>query len=478
MCIDVNASLHISLFTNNEVRNVTGKERVLKALKFQEVDRVPWVPFTGVHVAKLIGTDAEKLLKDEDLLVEAVCAAGERYYADGVCSAFDLQAEAEVLGCGLHWSKNNPPAVTGHVLAQGKELGDLPKFEKDKGRLPVFFNATRKLVEKIGNDTAVFALCCGPFTLALHLRGSAFIMDMIKKPDEAHKVLAFCAEITRKMGEWYMETGAHVIAVVDPMTSQIAPKHFEAFVTPYIKPVIDEVQGRNGIVTLFCCGNATKNIELMMQSAPDAIAFDEQVDLAFVKGLAEKYKVCFEGNIPLTTTLLFGSPKESVEDVKMRIEVGGKRGYILSPGCDLPYDTPFYNLEAVGKYAATGEEPSDTAGFLSLEEALLQAEESGDVFDDVTIEPGKVFIEIVTLDSEGCAPCQYMCEAVSDVVPHYGDKLTWRESLIKSAAGIKRTKALGVSTLPTMLINNEVVYDNIIPTADDLMKQIDKRLKG
>ena len=223
--MDVIASLHISLFTNNEVRNVTGKERVLKALKFQEVDRVPWVPFTGVHVAKLIGTDAEKLLKDEDLLVEAVCAAGERYYADGVCSAFDLQAEAEVLGCGLHWSKNNPPAVTGHVLAQGKELGDLPKFEKDKGRLPVFFNATRKLVEKIGDKTAVFALCCGPFTLALHLRGSAFIMDMIKKPDEAHKVLAFCAEITRKMGEWYMETGAHVIAVVDPMTSQIAPKH-------------------------------------------------------------------------------------------------------------------------------------------------------------------------------------------------------------------------------------------------------------
>ena len=96
----------------------------------------------------------------------------------------------------------------------------------------------------------------------------------------------------------------------------------------------------------------------------------------------------------------------------------------------------------------------------------------------MTIGPGKVFIEIVTLDSEGCAPCQYMCEAVKNVAPHYGDRLTWRESLIKSAAGIKRTKALGVSTLPTMLINNEVVYDNIIPTADDLMKQIDKRLKG
>ena len=455
---------------------MNGKERVLKALHFEEVDRVPWVPFTGVHVAKLVDSNAEELLKNGDILVEAVCTAAERYYADGVCSAFDLQAEAEVLGCALHWSKNNPPAVTGHVLAQGKTLEDLPEFTKDKGRLPMFFEATRKLVEKIGGEKAVFALCCGPFTLALHLRGSAFIMDMMKKPDEAHKVLEYCAEITRRMGEWYMETGAHVVAVVDPMTSQIAPKHFEAFVTPYMKPVIDEVHGKGGIVTLFCCGNATKNIELMMQSKPDAIAFDEQVDLQFVKDLADKYRVSFEGNIPLTTTLLFGSPRECVADVKKRIETGGRRGYILSPGCDLPYDTPFYNLEAVGKYAATGEEPSETSGFMSLEEALSSAEESGDVFEDVTIEPGKVFIEIVTLDSEGCAPCQYMCEAAKNVAPRYGDRLTWRESLIKSAAGIKRTMALGVATLPTLLINNEVVFDNITPTEDALIKEIEKRL--
>ena len=456
---------------------MNGKERVLKALRFEEVDRVPWVPFTGVHVAKLVGSNAEEMLKDGDILVNAVETAAKRYYADGVCSAFDLQAEAEVLGCTLHWSKNNPPAVTGHVLAQGKTLEDLPEFTKDKGRLPMFFEATKKLVERIGDEVAVFGLCCGPFTLALHLRGSAFIMDMMRKPDEAHKVLAFCAEITRRMGEWYMETGAHVVAVVDPMTSQIAPKHFEAFVSPYVKPVIDEVRGKGGIVTLFCCGNATKNIELMMQSKPDAVAFDEQVDLQFVKDLAYKYNVAFEGNIPLTTTLLFGSPRECVADVKKRIEIGGKRGYILSPGCDLPYDTPFYNLEAVGKYAATGEEPSDTSGFMSLEEALQNAEECGDVFEDVKIEPGKVFVEIVTLDSEGCAPCQYMCEAVKNVAPHYGDKLTWRESLIKSAAGIKRTQALGVSTLPTLLINNEVVFDNITPTAEALIKEIDKRLK-
>ena len=75
-----------------------------------------------------------------------------------------------------------------------------------------------------------------------------------------------------------------------------------------------------------------------------------------------------------------------------------------------------------------------------------------------------------------CIRDRYMCEAVKNVAPRYGDRLTWRESLIKSAAGIKRTMALGVATLPTLLINNEVVFDNITPTEDALIKEIEKRL--
>ena len=404
-------------------------------------------------MAKLVGSDAPTLLTCPEVLVDAVTAASERYCADGVCSAFDLQAEAEALGCTLHWPKNNPPAVTGHILAEGKTLRDLPEFTREGGRLPLFFEATRKLVERLGDRIAVFALCCGPFTLALHLRGSGFIMDMIKKPDEAHQVLQYCAEITRRMGEWYLQTGAHVIAVVDPMTSQICPEALRDLRLPLREARDRRGEGARGASSpLFCCGNATKNIELMMRCAPDAIAFDEQVDLAFVRDLAHRYQVCFEGNIPLTTTLLFGSPRECVEDVKNRIATGGNQGYILSPGCDLPLrHPPSTTWRRVGRYVAQGEEPADTAGFLSLEEALQQAEESGETFEDVPVEPGKVFVEIVTLDSEGCAPCQYMCEAVKNVAPRYPDRLRWRESLIKSAAGIRRTMALGVSTLPTLL---------------------------
>lgn len=117
--------------------------------------------------------------------------------------------------------------------------------------------------------------------------------------------------------------------------------------------------------------------------------------------------------------------------------------------------------------------------FMSLEdfntERQITKEEEADL-DDVIIEPGKVFIEIVTLDSEGCAPCQYMCEAVKKVLPKYGEKVSWRESLVKTRAGIRRMANLGVKNLPAMLINNEVVFDNIVPAEKELEEEIDKRL--
>ena len=126
----------------------SGKDLVISALNFKEVERVPWVPFTGVHVAKLIDMDAETFLKDSDAIARGVIVAAERYRADGVCSMFDLQVEAEVLGCDLKWSRNNPPAVVSHVLEDGRPISDLPEFSRDKGRIELCLDATKKIVDE------------------------------------------------------------------------------------------------------------------------------------------------------------------------------------------------------------------------------------------------------------------------------------------------------------------------------------------
>ena len=70
-----------------------------------------------------------------------------------------------------------------------------------------------------------------------------------------------------------------------------------------------------------------------------------------------------------------------------------------------------------------------------------------------------------------------MMESLHRVKDRYSGNLKYRETLIKSLGGIKRVSAIGVKNLPSMLINNELVFDNIVPTDDELIKELNRRLK-
>lgn len=449
---------------------MNGKERVLKALSFEPVDRTPWVPYAGVQTANLIGVDAQVYLNSVDHIVSGILKAYELYEPDGLPIIFDVQMEAEALGCTLKWAKNNPPAVAAHIL-ETKEVADLSLPTAHDGRYPIALEASRRIVAAIGDKVALYGLICGPFTLALHLKGTDLFADMIKRHDKVDEVMAFCNRVCMDLAKMYAETGVDIIAVVDPMTSQIAPKQFARFVQEPTTSLNRYVRGLGLKVTSFCCGNATKNIELMCQTETDGIAFDENVDLAYAKEIATRYRVSYGGNLPLTTVMMFGSPLENVAEARRELEIGQGLGYILSPGCDIPYDTPINNLVAISNYVNGKASSLET---LSSEQQFKDEDEQE--FTDVEIKPGEIFIEIVTLDSEGCPPCQYMCEAVKRVLPRYEGRMTWRETLVKTRAGIKRMAQLGVKNLPAILINNEVVFDNIVPSESELIEAVEQRI--
>ncbi|MDZ7272081.1 MAG: thioredoxin family protein [candidate division KSB1 bacterium] len=88
----------------------------------------------------------------------------------------------------------------------------------------------------------------------------------------------------------------------------------------------------------------------------------------------------------------------------------------------------------------------------------------------------KVFIEVLTLDSRACSPCQYMVEAVKRVVVHYPGRIEWRETLIKTREGMERVRKLGVSKLPSLLINGVPEFVSIIPSEHELRAAIERQL--
>jgi len=446
-----------------------GLELLKKAFALQPVERVPWVPFVGVHGGFITGVDAETYLKSAEKIVAGVGKAIEDYHPDGIPVIFDLQLEAEILGCRLQWAPHNPPAVISHPLAEGIHLNDLRIPEISDGRIPAMVDAVKQLREKYP-AIALYGLITGPFTLALHLMGTDIFIKLFEAPDEVNEVMDFCTKVGLKMTEYLIDSGCDVIAVVDPMTSQIDPLTFETFVTPYVFEIFDDIRKKGKLSSFFVCGHAQQNIEAMCDCRPDNVSIDENIPLDFVKVIALKKGISFGGNLKLTVVLLMGNEDDAREDALACLDLGGKTGFILAPGCDLPMETPPANIKAVSELV---HDPYKQDVVRELE----KRENSLEVFNMRDYgQADKVIVDIITLDSESCAPCQYMVEAVKKVAPQFEGVVEWREHAIKKMDAVTFMSSLMVKNIPTICIDGKIAFVSKIPPKGDLIAAIQKRI--
>lgn len=449
--------------------SINGRDLLLDAVKGKPTSRAAWLPFVGCHGGKLIGKTAEEYLRSSEWIVAGLKKARDLYRPDGLPVMFDLQVEAEILGCELHWAKEVPPSVTTHPLEQGRRLGDLPPLDETRGRLPVVLQALDRLKRDIGSEVALYGLICGPFTLALHLRGNNIFLDMFDDPGGVRELLDYCAGIGQTMASLYLRHGADVIAVVDPMTSQISPDHFTEFVAPPMNRIFDAIRKKGGLSSIFVCGDVTRNLEAMCRTSADNISVDEQIDMAALRRLCERSGKSFGGNLKLTSVLLLGNEDDARREAVEILDTCGRRGFVLAPGCDLPYGTPPENLAAVAEVVH-----DDYKRQVARE--LRAATE--DAFDDIAIPEYRrrpeVTLDVITLDSTSCAPCQYMMEAVRRAAEQSTAKVLINEHKIKSREGLGMMKKLGVRNLPTICIDGKVAFASIIPDIKTLVDRIEQ----
>ncbi|HLV09057.1 MAG TPA: uroporphyrinogen decarboxylase family protein [Halanaerobiales bacterium] len=449
---------------------MNGKERIHRILRKKKTDKIPWVPFAGVHAGKLIGASAREVLQDEEILLEAVLEANKLYKPDGQPVIFDLQVEAEILGCELKWAENSPPTVVNHPLADSDQIPEnIPA--RHEGRLPMIIRVMKTLKEEIGDQTALYGLICGPFTLALHLRGTNLFMDMINNPEYTRELLQYTLLVSKRISRYYIESGMDDIAAVDPMVSQISPAHFKEFLNEPYSDLFKYLREQGVLSSFFVCGDASRNIEEMCLTEPDSISVDENVDLATAKEITDRYQIVIGGNIPLTTVMLFGSQQDNMKWVlDLMDSLENTDRLIIAPGCDMPYDVPVDNTLAVEQAVHQTEQ---------VREILANYEK---VEEDIDIElPDyekleKALIEVFTLDSETCAACTYMMAAAAEAKKHFADRIELVEYKYTSRENIARVKKMGVKNLPSIYINGELAYASLVPNRSELLKRIEKCL--
>jgi len=133
-------------------------------------------------------------------------------------------------------------------------------------------------------------------------------------------------------------------------------------------------------------------------------------------------------------------------------------------------ETPPANIKAVTKLVHDPYEQD-------VVRALEKHESSLEIFNMKDYgQSDKVIVDIITLDSESCAPCQYMVEAVKRVAPQFEGVVEWREHAIKKMEGVTFMSSLMVKNIPTICIDGKIKFVSQIPPQGKLIEAIQARI--
>ena len=269
------------------------------------------------------------------------------------------------------------------------------------------------------------------------------------------------------MIDYYVDAGMDVIAVVDPLVSQISSAHFTEFLSAPFTALFDYIRYRGVFSSFFVCGNATPNIEVMCRTNPDSIFVDENVDIIAAKAITDKYNVAIGGNIPLTTVMLHGTQQDNMKYVvDLLARLPEYRNFIVAPGCDMPYGVPVEN--AIGVAQAVLE----TESVRKMVEDYMSGTFDTDVelpdYEHLT----RPLVEVFTLDSATCAACTYMMGAAVAAKEQFGDAIDMVEYKFTVKENIARCIRMGVKNLPSIYINGKLKFSSLIPSREELEQAI------
>ncbi len=444
---------------------MTGRERFLQALQSEPVDRVPWLPLVGSHAAALIGRGVDDLYAEAEHLIEGARAALERYQPDALPVCYDLQLEAELLGCDLEWRHSRPPRVSKHILVADGRLGRLEFPHPEQGRLQEILKATQHLHREFP-ETAWGAVVTGPFTLALHLTGVELFMQMFNTPALVQDAIDFCSRMSQKLAHFYLEAGADFILLADPMASQTSPQQFQRFIQPALGPVIDAVHGKQAPVLLATTGNPEKLLQEMTSLAPDGLLVDADLPLATARKRLAGMKISLAGNIEVGSSLLLGSVDEALRDATTCLERGGERGFILATGRDIPFAAKTENLDAIATLVQQSRPKKPVSP--DIPDPSHHFWHHGLDYEHLP----KVYVDVFVMAELGSVENQYMTEAVQQISETLPRVMEWRLHRLSHRESLIAAQALNVRRFPTICIDGEATFAGRVPPQTELAHAI------
>jgi len=315
--------------------------------------------------ARYAGVTYSEYCQHPEVLAEAQLKCVRRFGYDAVNCVADSSREPEALGATIVWPEDDVPACAPEPFIKG--VDDLAKLRLPdplgKNRMADQITSLRILKQELGDDEVVYGWVESPFQEAAILRNiNCFMVDLYENVDLVHRLLRFSLEMELEFGLAQIEAGARFIGMGDSVASLASPEHYRRFNLPYVVELVSRLRDAGARVKYHACGQTVALLPLYTELGADIINVDSLVDLGQVSQSVSD-TMCVKGNVDPVQVLMRGTPEQVVAACRQCIDVAGKNGgFILSPGCEVPRDTPAENLEAMIDTAKTyGRYPLETA---------------------------------------------------------------------------------------------------------------------
>lgn len=324
---------------------LTARERTLKFIAGEPVDRVPFHPIVMRWAAQYAGVKYNDFCRNFRVKCPAVIKSAEDFGMDWLTVLSDPYCEAEAFGLQVEYPE--------YSLPMDRE-GHLPDIDAVRALTPYRVEDHRRLTNRV-REIAEFKKLTGdrffkvgwvegPVAEYADLRGaSTAAFDFYDDPDAVHIAMEVITEAALNFITAQVQAGADCIGIGDAFCSQIGPELYRQFAFEREKRMIDHIHSLGALAKLHICGNTTALIPDMIRTGADIIDIDHLVSSMAPFAPLLGARQVFSGKSDPVTVIQDGNAgtiRQSIEESSS--QAAGR--CIVSAGCEITPGTSEENL--------------------------------------------------------------------------------------------------------------------------------------
>ena len=264
---------------------------------------------------------------------------------------YGMAAEPSALGAKIKFWQDNTPSAC-HTLFQIEDIEKFPEYEVENDAfMAMTLHRIRRQRQRILDTGEILPLVTarGPMCTAAFVRNTTeFMMDLVDKPEWAHKLLDLCANLIidwLKAQHKAMGGTVEGIFILDDIVGFVNEEHYMEFAHPRLKKICDAFP--KDWVKLY---HNDAGIGACLDHLPDAgfnmLNWGKQTDYSEVKARVGR-RLCLMGNVNPLEVGVRGTPKEVRQATLDVLEKSGGEGIVLSLGGGVSPGMPRENIQAM-----------------------------------------------------------------------------------------------------------------------------------